>query len=201
MLSDEQVEQIQQDIERSSLSVQMVKDDLLDHFCCKVESKLEQGDTFESAYQQAWKQICPNGLNEIQEETIYLLNASKIIIMRKVMYSIGLIASICISIGWLFRILDWLGGDQLFVYGFLGFVLIFLPMLAIDRYKANIERAKPEKLKIILGFSSAIITGLAILFKLMHLQGASIMLILGVLLFSFGFLPFLFFGMYRKAVE
>lgn len=201
MLSDEQVEQIQQDIERSSLSIQMVKDDLLDHFCCAVENKMEQGLSFEDAYHLAWKQICPNGLDEIQEETLYLLNASKRIAMKKVMYSIGLISSICISVGWLFKILDWLGGDQLFVYGFLGLVLIFLPMLAIDRYKASIERARPEKLKIILGFSSAIITGLAILFKIMHLQGASIMLILGVLLFSFGFLPFLFFGMYRNAIK
>lgn len=201
MLSDEQVEQIQQDIERSSLSIQMVKDDLLDHFCCVIENELEKGETFEDAYHQAWKQICPNGLDEIQEETIYLLNTLKRVTMKKVMYSIGLIASICISLGWLFKTLDWLGGDQLFVYGFLGLVFIFLPMLAIDRYKANIGRAIPEKLKIVLGFSSAIITGLSVIFKLMHLQGASIMLILGMLLFSFGFLPFLFFAEYRKAID
>jgi hypothetical protein len=85
MLSDEQAEQIRADIERSSLSFPMVKDDLLDHFCCVVESKLEQGHSFEDAYYLAWQQICPNGLDEIQEETIYLLNASKIIVMKKVM--------------------------------------------------------------------------------------------------------------------
>ena len=201
MLKDEQLEQIRQDIERSNLSIPMVKDDLLDHFCCTVESKMGEGHTFESAYHSAWKKICPNGLDEIQEETLYLLNAPKIIIMKKVMYSIGLIASICISLGWLFKTLDWLGGDQLFVYGFLGLVFIFLPMLAIDRYRASVGRAMSEKLKIVLGFSSAIITGLSVIFKLMHLQGASIMLILGMLLFSFGFLPFLFFAEYRKAIR
>ena len=201
MLSDPHLERIRADIERSSLSFQLVKDDLLDHFCCVVESRMEQGESFESAYRAAWQQICPNGLDEIQEETIYLLNASKRAVMKKVMYSIGLIASVSISVGWLFKILNWPGADPLFVYGFLGFVLIFVPMLAIDRYRINIERAISEKLKVILGFSSAFICGLAVLFKIMHLQGADIMLIAGTLLFSFGFLPFLFFGMYKKATE
>ncbi len=85
--------------------------------------------------------------------------------------------------------------------GFLGFVLIFLPMLAIDRYKLAYTTILGEKLKIMLGFISAIIIGLAVLFKILHLQGASIMLIVGTVLFSFGFLPFYFFRMYRKAVE
>ncbi len=201
MLSDEQVERIQQDIERSNLSVQMVKDDLLDHFCCTVESKLEQGNTFEGAYRQAWKQICPNGLNEIQEETMYLLNASKIIVMKQVMYSIGLIASVCISIGWLFTLLHWPGGNLLFTYGFLGFAMIFLPMFALDRYKASVGKSMSERWKIILGFASALLTGFSVLFKLMHWPWADILLILGVGLFSIGFLPFLFFGMYRKATE
>lgn len=201
MLSDEHLEQIRQEIERSSLSISMVKDDLLDHFCCTVESKMEEGHTFESAYHSAWKKICPDGLNEIQEETIYLLNEPKIVAMKRVMYSIGLVASVCISIGWLFTLLNWPGGNKLFSYGFLGFALIFLPMFALDRYKASVGKVMSERLKIILGLFSAIITGLSVLFKLMHWPGAAMLLIAGISLFSIGFLPFLFFGMYKKAVE
>ncbi|MGV3587184.1 MAG: hypothetical protein ACO1OF_09300, partial [Adhaeribacter sp.] len=58
-----------------------------------------------------------------------------------------------------------------------------------------------EKLRLVLGFGSAIVTGLAVLFKMMHLQGADILLIGGALIFAFSFLPFLFFRMYRKALE
>lgn len=85
-------------------------------------------------------------------------------------------------------------------FGFLGFVLLFMPMLAIDRYKLTLNKALSEKLKIILGFTSAAITGLAVLFKILHLQGADILLVLGIILFSLGFLPFLFFRMYKKSV-
>jgi len=201
MLKDEQLEQIRQDIERSNLSIPMVKDDLLDHFCCTVESKMGEGHTFESAYHSAWKKICPNGLDEIQEETLYLLNAPKIIIMKKVMYSIGLIASICISIGWLFTLMRWPNGSELFTAGFLGFAMLFLPMFALDRYKASVGKVISERLKIIIGFASAMITGFSVLFKLMHWPGANVMLVIGVILFSIGFLPFLFFGMYKKAVR
>jgi len=50
---------------------------------------------------------------------MHLLNAPKIIIMKKVMYSIGLIASICLSVGWLFTLLRWPGGGNLSIMGFL----------------------------------------------------------------------------------
>ncbi len=200
-ITDEQFQFIQAKIEESIITFPALKDDLLAHFCCYIEARLAQGETFESAYAQAYQQICPNGLNEIQKETIYLLNSKRMLTMKKIMYFIGLITSISISIGWLFKLLDWPGGGDLFTYGFLGFVLIFLPMLAIDRYKLAFSNILGEKLKVILGFTSAVIIGLAVLFKLLHLQGASILLIVGTILFSFGFLPFLFFRMYRKAVE
>ncbi|AHM61629.1 hypothetical protein D770_16875 [Flammeovirgaceae bacterium 311] len=201
MLSDEEIARLEAQINRSAISSQALKDDLLDHFCCFIEHEMKKGQTFEEAHRKAWQQICPNGLDEIQQETIFLLNAKNIIFMKKVMYAIGLLSSISISIGWLFKILGWLGGGDLFTYGFLAFVLIFLPMLAIDRYKLVLNKALTEKLRVILGFTSAIVTGLAVLFKIMHLQGANMLLILGIFLFSFGFLPFLFFRMYKKSLS
>lgn len=199
MLSDGQVEFIRREIEDSGLSFPALEEDLLDHFCCFIEHKMSRGLPFDTAYAIAREQICPNGFREIQEETVYLLNASKIMAMKKFMYIIGLITAISFSVGWLFTLLRWTGGQELFNYGFLGFTLIFLPMLAIDRYKVSIAQALSERLKIILGFSSAIITALAVIFKMMHLQGANILLVLGILLFSFGFLPFFFFRMYKKS--
>lgn len=201
MLSDEQIEFIRMEIEKSSISIPELKDDLIDHFCCFIEDEVKNGNSFENAYTKALKNVCPGGFDEIQKETIYLLNFKRILIMKKVMYSIGLITSISVCIGWLFTLLNWPGGGNLFTYGFLGFVLIFLPMIAIDRYKLNFNRALSVKINYILGFSSAIIIGLAVLFKTMHLQGASVLLVLGALLFAFGFLPLLFLRMYKKSIE
>lgn len=201
MLTNENIDFIRNEIQKSSISIPELKDDLLDHFCCFVENELKKGKTFENAYSKATIEICPNGFGEIQEETIYMLNYNRIIIMKKIMYGIGFLTSVSISVGGLFKLMDWPGGGNLFTYGFLGFVLIFIPMLAIDRYKLHVHKALSEKLRLILGFCSALIIGLAVLFKMMHLQGASILLVLGACLFAFGFLPFLFFKMYRKSVE
>lgn len=200
-LTDKQIAAIQDNIEETGITLDSLKEDLLDHICCVVEHEMKQGKNFDTAYDNAVTQLSPNGLQEIQRETVFLLNFNKIIRMKKIMYAIGLLASMSVSIGYLFIILRWPGGPNMFNYGILAFVLIFLPLLAIDRYKVNISQAVSEKIRLILGFSSAFLTGLSVVFKLLHLQGATILIILGAMLFAFGFLPFLFFRMYKRSIE
>jgi hypothetical protein len=106
-----------------------------------------------------------------------------------------------IAMGWMFKLMHLPGGDTLFTYGFLALALLFLPMLAFDRYTFAVNKVLSEKLKLMLGFASAIVSGIAVAFKLMHLQWADTLLIAGAVLFIFGYLPFLFFSMYRKAVS
>jgi len=118
--------------------------------------------------------------------------------MKKLIYLIGLITAIAMSLGGTFRILRWPGADELLVYGFLGFAFLFTPMLAVSYFKENLRKALSEKIRIVLGILSGVTVGLAIVFKFLHLQGADFLLLGGALLFSLGFLPFLFFGMYKK---
>lgn len=121
--------------------------------------------------------------------------------MKKVMYLIGLLSSISIGLGWLFNLLHLTGASEMLNYGFLGFLLLFIPMLAFDRYQLNVRKALSGKLRIILGVVSAFIVGIAVAFKILHLSGAETMLAVGMLIFIFGFLPFLFFKMYRKSIS
>ena len=200
-LTEEEIESIRKKVEAAGITLNSLKEDLLDHICCVIEHEIKKGKSIEAAYDKAIVQLSPNGLNEIQRETLFLLNFNKITRMKKIMYAIGLLASMSVSIGYLFIILHWPGGLNMFNYGILAFVLIFLPLLAIDRYKVNFSQVLSEKIKIILGFSSAFLTGLSVVFKLLHLQGAAVLLIMGALLFAFGFLPFQFFRMYKKSVE
>jgi hypothetical protein len=200
-LAGDQIAVIRKTIHQSGIEIQTLKDDLVDHLCCVTESKIEKGKNFENALSEAIHELAPDGLYEIQRETIFLLNSTKIILMKKVMYLIGLITTISTSIGWTFRILNWPGGSELLTYGFLGFVLLFIPMVAINYFKANLRSALSEKLRIILGVSSGVIVGVAFVLKFMHLPGADQLLLGGALLFSFGFLPFLFFSMYKKSIS
>ncbi|SFB32492.1 hypothetical protein [Algoriphagus aquimarinus] len=200
-LEDQEVSFIKGEIEKSEISISELKDDLLDHFCCFIENELNKGGSFESAYVKALNHICPNGFDEIQKETIYLLNSKKIIGMKKIMYLIGLLASMSMTLGWLFKYLNWKGGGDMLTFGMICFLLLFLPMLAINRYKMTLGKALSEKLKIILGFSGAIVTGLGIILRTSGMQYGSLLVVIGTLIIAFGFLPFLFFRMYRKSIE
>jgi hypothetical protein len=188
-------------VKTESITIPTLQDDVVDHLCCVVEYKLESGQVFEKAIKEAIQELAPNGLHEIERETIFLLNYNRTIQMKKVMYLIGLISTMALSLGWLFRFLRWPGGDELANYGFLGFSLLFVPMLAINQFRVSINKALPEKLRIILGLSSGLVTCLAVLFKTMHYPGADILLLSGAALFIFGFLPFLFFTMYKKSIS
>jgi hypothetical protein len=117
------------------------------------------------------------------------------------MYLIGLLASMSMTLGWLFKYLNWKGGGDMVTYGMICFLLLFLPMLAINSYKMTLGKALSENLKIILGFSGAIVTGLGILLRTCGMQYGSLLVVIGTLIIAFGFLPFLFFRMYRKSIE
>lgn len=115
--------------------------------------------------------------------------------MKKITYVFGLISSMATTMGITFKLLHWPGADELITFGFLSFLLLFIPLVVIPKLKLS------NSLISIVGLLSAVITGLSILFKLLHLQGGDVLLITGAALFSFGFLPFLFFNMYKKSVS
>lgn len=200
-LSSDQIAIIRKYVDQSTISIDSLKDDVLDHLCCVVEIKMERGKSFNNAVHEGLIELAPDGLDEIQRETLFLLDSTKIIFMKKVMYGIGLLSAMAFVLGWAFGIMHLPGATELSIYGFLTFVFIFLPMLAIDHYKVNIRWALSDKLKFSLGLASGIIVATSVLFKLMHLSGAQELLIIGTFLFVFGFLPFLFFTMYKKSIS
>lgn len=195
-LSEAQFEIIVESLE-TSLSMTSLKDDLLDHFCCFVEEKMSEGQSFEEAFDQAEMQICPNGLREIQNETTYLLYPN-IKIMKKLIYGLGLMATVATLTGFLFKIMHWPGGNVLFIGGFLLLLLIFMPVLTMKKYR--LSETSAARAQWMVGFISALLMGVATLFKVFHLMGANILLILGGATFILGFLPLYFRGLYLKSV-
>jgi len=120
--------------------------------------------------------------------------------MKKLLYLIGFIGAATLAAGVTLKLLRMSGGNEFFTVGFIVLLLIFFPLLAFDRYKVAISKAISVRLKIVLGAIAAVITGLSGLFKVLHLQGAELLLMVGAFVFVFGFLPFLFFTMYKKSV-
>ncbi|MDQ3534929.1 MAG: hypothetical protein M3421_04805 [Bacteroidota bacterium] len=120
--------------------------------------------------------------------------------MKKALYIIGLAASMAVSIGFVLRTLSISGGYELFMGGLLIFGLFFIPLLTMYHFRKKLHQMLPDKLRVIFGFLSAILLGVSVCFKLLHLQFAEEMLLASMIVFSFGFLPFLFFRIYRKAL-
>lgn len=199
-LSDDQVERIREYVAQSGIHLPALQEDVLDHLCCVLEETMDSPGDFEKQLDIAVTDLAPDGLDKLERETMFLLNSKKLIYMKKLMYLVGLGSSIALAMGICFKLLHWPGGDELVTYGFISFTLLFLPMTMIDRFKVKIQKSLSERLRFILGAVSAIFTGLAVVMKILHLQGADYMLLGGAVLFSFGFLPFLFFTNYRKAV-
>lgn len=199
-LSSQQENKIREFVDGQGLSISSLRDDVLDHLCCVIESQLNRGKSFDQLLLEATAEIAPNGLLDVEKRTIFLLNSKRIIIMKKLMFSIGFIGAVTLAAGVTSKLLNLPMGNSLFISGFLILLLIFIPLLAFDRYKVAISKALSERLKIILGGVSGLIVGLSGLFKLLHFQGAESLLMLGSLVFIVGFLPFLFFRMYKKSV-
>ncbi len=120
--------------------------------------------------------------------------------MRKILYTIGCLTSISFVSGWVMGMLHLPGARELSIYGFLGFVIIFLPVLSIDHHRARIKRTTLQKAKFLTGLSSALLVALSVIFKLLELQGAAELLTTGAGLFVVAFLPLQFYSMYRIAI-
>lgn len=201
MITEDQEQVIIDEVESSKITNQSLKEDLVDHLCCMIDIQMEKGSSFEDALKLSMIQTAPNGLNEIEKETIFLLNYSKIIFMKKLTYISGYLFSVAWIAGALFKILHLPGASTMLSIGGLGLAFIFFPLLLINRYKSIAREVLSERLKWILGAIALGLLILSISMKLLHLMGAGEMLAISFLVFGFGFLPFFFFRMYKKSVD
>jgi hypothetical protein len=199
-LSNNQIEIIRAQIARS-IQLQSLQDDVLDHICCALEERDELDGEFEEAVQIIVEELAPDGLSQLQRETLLLLNI-KHIVMKKFMYSMGLVTAMASSMGICFKILHLQGADFLLTWGLLAFTLLYLPAQVIMWYRANENTAFTEKLKIVFALLSGLLTGGAIILRLARIDSSTVDMIFvaGAVIFSFGFLPILFLNFYKKEV-
>jgi len=194
MISDDQVDYVINEIDKSGITDLQLKDNLIDHFCCLIEIELDKGEAFLSAYEKAYKSTTPNGIDEIQEETLFLLNYKKIKLLKISLHLNGFIFSMILSTGCLFIILKLPYAAILVISGLCGLVFIFFPLLLINHFKHEVSAVLSQKLKIIIGGLSLIMITLGTCLKLMHLKGAALILVVGFVVLGLGFFPYLFFS-------
>ena len=201
MISAQQEQIIIDTVENSKIRNRSLKDDLIDHLCCLVEVHSKKGAEFDDALTASLRQTAPGGLDEIERETIFLFNYSKIMFMKRLMYVSGYLFTLSWVAGLVLKALHIMGAGLLMGIGALGVAFIFIPLFLINRYKSIAGEVLSERMKWILGCVSVSLLIAAITMKLLHLMGAALLLVIAAFLFGFGFLPFLFFRMYKKSVD
>jgi hypothetical protein len=196
-LTDKQVDYIFDQVNKSQIDSEELKEDLVDHFCCVIEDNLRHGGNFEESYEKAYRIICPNGLDEIYQESIFLLSPKRIKIMKKLLFVTAFIATFILMTGILFKVQHWPAGGWILLTAAVVLIFVLLPLVLLHFYKTEYSKFISYKMKYILGY-----LGLALLLtggvlKFLHLPGAGWTLLISVVILNFGYLPILFYRSYK----
>ena len=198
ILNESQIERIADTVNKSNIASAEMREDLIDHFCCAIEADMQKGMSFETAYNKTYYYICPEGFDEIQRKTIFLLTIKNIKRMKKLLYLSGYLSAIGATTT-LFMKLNHviLGGIVLFITAVI-FLLVFLPTLFTYLYKNDMPQSYGRKMMYICGFVGIELLGAFFLSEMMHWPFAGLVLLMAVLLLNFAFFPMWFLKMYRK---
>jgi hypothetical protein len=196
-VSDEQVDFILREIEARGVTIEDLQWNLLDHMCCIIENEMSETDNFDQFFQRLLPRFFNDNLREIQEETELLLTFKHFYAMKKTVNISGLLAAIFTLMGSVLKVLHMPGAGISFVLGIAIFSLIFLPLMIALKFRD--EGSKTDKLVLSFGFLVGIVTSLGFLFKLMHWPGANIMMLSGLIAFTFVYVPIYFFSRVRRA--
>lgn len=196
-LSEHQVELISAYIKQNGVAQDELQEDLLDHLCTSVELQLQQGKSFDEAFQHTLNLFGPGGLKQVQTETFKLLTEMNAI-MKKVTFGFGLTSTFLLLAGTIFKLMHWPGANIMVLLGTAILVLFYLPMILTHKVK---ESPRDEALLHILGFLGLAATTVGVLFKVLHWPGAAAMLIGGMSILAFGYVPVYFYKRYQTSAN
>lgn len=195
-VSDEQVDFILQEIEARGVTIEDLQYNLLDHMCCIIEDEMSETDDFDQFFQRLLPRFFNDNLREIQEETELLLTFKHFYAMKKTVNISGLLAAVFTLTGSVFKVMHWPGAGVAFVLGIAIFSFIFLPLMIALKFRD--EGSRTDKLVLSFGFLVGIIASLGFLFKLMHWPGANMLMLSGLVSFTFVYVPIYFFTRVRR---
>ena len=196
-LTEFQVDLIDAYIKENGVAQSELQEDLLDHLCTSVEGQIQQGKSFEDAFQYTINLFGPGGLKQVQNETFELLTEMNAT-MKKVTFGFGLTSTFLLLAGTIFKLMHWPGANIMFMIGAVFLALVYLPLILKHKLK---ESPSNEAILHISGFVGLAFTTVGSLFKIMHWPGASMLLLFGMGTLAFLYVPIYFFKKYKTSVN
>jgi hypothetical protein len=195
-LSDKEVETIERRILRSGLSDKGLQNDLLDHFCCFVEEKMSEGADFESAYEEAYRSITPDGMYDIETELITLLTLNKQIGMKRAISITGALSTFMLTAGIILKYAHMPGAAVHITLGIGIATMIFIPFVCI--FKIREKQGAADKWLWTIGSVFGAALAFSTLFKVQHWPGANMLGSLSLAILLLLFLPVYFLSGIRN---
>jgi len=186
-LNEQQIDFILNDIKIRGVEMEDLQLNLLDHICCIIEYELEQEGDFKNFYHKTISKFFKKELKEIEEETKLLLTFKHYYAMKKTMNTVGIIASIGIVLGSIFRFQHWPGANVMLLLGVILISFVFLPLMFTLKLRESTE--KRDRTILIIGCVVSILLIIAAAFKLMHWPGGNILVGLGMVSLLLIFVP------------
>ncbi len=194
-LTEKHISEITTLIKAKGVEMEELLYDLVDHVCCMIEEKMEQGKNYPSALDETMSSFGNKGIRNIQEETTYLLTKN-ILVMRKTMHIIGITSAIMLLLGSIFKIQHWPGAGVMYVLGAASLCLIFMPLYLTVRIKEKV--GKLNTWTNVVGVISSIALCFGILFKIMHWPMANMLMNIGGFVLILIFLPLYIYNSYKN---
>ncbi len=192
---DQNIDRIKGDLSKSGLTYDRLQDDVLDHVCCMLEEELESGEDFESSYDKILDFIGNKTLENLQHQTLLLLD-KKFQSMKNFTYLFGLTTAIIAIIGALFKRMHWPGASILLAVGIGLVLLVFLPLYFVINYREQTEKKNP--VYAIVGYFTMATLLCAALFKIQHWPGANVLIETSIVLLVIGFIPLYVVNAFQK---
>lgn len=134
-ISDQQIDFILNDLHERGITLDSLRQNLLDHICILIEENMEEGDDFGLFYALVIKDFYKQELRELEEETLFLLNYKNNHPMKKAMMLSGAFSVAAFAGGSLSKILQTHLTDFLLFLGFTSFVFLFLPLVFVVKIR------------------------------------------------------------------
>ncbi len=201
MLTEEQIDIIDAQIQKSKIKDKKLRDDLLDHLCCLVEDGLLRGIDFRQASQQAFAQLAPNGLDEIQQETIFLVHQRRIMTLKRLIFLSGYLFLLISLTGLYFKKMYWPMAGELLIIGIGGLLIIYLPLTIFSRRKYLSGKIISLPLKWLAGCLLISATMVFFSVNILELGGYGIIISICFLVIGLILMPLKFRKMYKKTVQ
>lgn len=199
-LTGQQLTTIEEKLKSKQITNQSIYEEAFDHLCSVSEEKFQPPADFNAFIQSEISHLAPQGFPLLELQINYVSQSKSLIIMKKFMYILGLLATITFVSGILFKLMHWPGANMLLLVGQMVLFLVCVPFFAITKLRGKTSSSL-EKWTAVLGLSASLLISISVLFKVMHLMGAHVVFVIGMVLLIFGFIPLLFITIYRKNAQ